>query len=241
MAEAGALLARVLKTLGERVLPGIKTQELETLARKLIEETGAKPAFLGYRPERSDNPYPHVLCVSVNDVIVHGQPSHYIIKDGDVVKLDLGLRHKGFCVDSAVTLGAGAISPATKKLIRVTAESLNRALAVARVGNTLGDIGHAIQSHVEKNNFEVVRSLTGHGIGKDLHEDPPVFNFGKKGAGIELEEGMALAIEPMVGAGSGTLKNLGDRGFATADGSLSAHIEHTVAITANGPRVLTQG
>jgi len=239
MAEAGKRLARVLVALKNEVKIGVATKELEEKSRKLIRESGSKPAFLGYRPAGSAKAYPYCLCVSINDVVVHGQPSEYVIREGDIVKLDLGLKHKGFYVDSAITIGIGKIDKVAEKLIQITREALSEGIKSAEIGKTTGDIGRAIERYAKKNGFSVVQSLTGHGIGKNLHEDPVIFNFGKSGEGIILEPGMVIAIEPMISTGSGKIRQCEDDSFATQDGSLSAHFEHTVAITISGPRILT--
>lgn len=240
MAEGGRMLAEVLKELKRATRAGVSTKFLDELAYKLIKDRGAEPAFLGYRPSWSNKPYPHSLCASLNDTVVHGLPSDYVIKSGDLVKLDLGLKYKGFYTDTATTVAVGNVLKDAKRLIRVTEESLYRGIAEARVGKTMGDIGAAIQKHVEKNKMSVVRSLTGHGIGHDLHEEPSVLNFGNAGRGQELEVGMVLAIEPMVALGASAIRQLKDDSFATKDGSLSAHFEHTVAITEKGPKILTK-
>ncbi len=240
MAEAGKRLANVLMALKGETRAGRATHELEAISLKLIKESGGEPAFLGYQPTGSRRAYPYSLCVSINSIVVHGQPSEYVIKNGDIVKLDLGLKLGGFYVDSAITVGVGNISTAAKKLIEVTRDALAKGIAAAKVGNTTGDIGYAIECCVKKNKFSVVESLTGHGIGKRLHEEPAVFNFGKPGEGVKLEAGMVIAIEPMVSIGSGKIKQFKDESFATHDGSISAHFEHTVAITPMGPRILTE-
>lgn len=239
MAEGGRRLAQVIGGLKKEVRAGVTTLFLDKLAMKLIKECGAEPAFLGYRPHGSLKPYPHTICASLNDVVVHGLPSDYVLKDGDVLKLDLGLKCGGFYVDSAVTVPVGSVSREAQKLIHVTREALDVGIAEARSGKAVGDIGHAIERFVAKNGFSVVRSLTGHGIGRELHEEPQVLNFGRKGTGEELMPGMVLAIEPMVAAGSGATKQLADESFVTADGSLAAHFEHTIAVTERGPRILT--
>ncbi|HUZ93087.1 MAG TPA: type I methionyl aminopeptidase [Candidatus Paceibacterota bacterium] len=240
MAEGGKRLARVLAALRKTVRPGITTKSLDALAETLIRGEGAEPAFLNYRPAGSRQAYPFALCASVNDTVVHGMPSEYVLRDGDLLKLDLGLRFKKFYLDSAVTVGVGSVSREAKKLMQVTEESLARAVKVAWPGKTTGDVGHAVESFVLKNKFSVVKTLVGHGIGRDLHEDPAVFNFGSPKSGEEIEAGMVLAIEPMVNAGSGGTKQARDDSFVTKDGSLSAHFEHTVAITEKGPRILTK-
>ncbi len=239
MADAGRRLAHILDMLKAEVKIGVRTMEIEEASMRLIKEAGAKPAFLGYRPAGSDVGYPYSICVSVNEVVVHGQPSEYVVKDGDVVKLDLGLKLKGWYVDSAITIGVGSISSEARKLITVTREALALGIKAARAGATTGDVGSVIERYVMSNKFGVVHSLIGHGIGKNLHEDPAVPNFGRPGEGVLLEPGMVIAIEPMVCVGSGKVKQLADEGFASSDGSLSAHFEHTVAITPTGPKILT--
>ncbi|HTY40194.1 MAG TPA: type I methionyl aminopeptidase, partial [Candidatus Paceibacterota bacterium] len=201
MTEAGKRLGAVLATLKKAVRPGITTKELDALAYQLITAPGDTPAFLGYQPDGAAVPYPATLCASVNDGVVHGLPGGRQLAEGDIVKLDLGLIHKGYYVDAAVTVPVGKISARTRKLVAVTEEALARAVKAARPGRTLGDIGHAVQEFVEANGFSVVRALTGHGIGKDLHEDPAVYNFGTPGTGERLRPGMTLALEPMVNAG----------------------------------------
>jgi len=240
MREAGKKLARVLDALKAEVKPGVKTLDLDTRARELIEAEGARPAFLGYQPSGAERPFPATVCISINETVVHGLPSDYVIKEGDLVKLDLGLIHRGFYSDAAVTVKAGEVSQKAAKLVWVTEEALKKGIAAAKIGSTLGDLGAVIGNFVKDNGFEVVKTLTGHGIGRDLHEDPYVFNFGRPGEGEELKEGMVLALEPMVTAGGARVRQLEDDSFVTADGSLAAHFEHTVAITKNGPEVLTR-
>mgnify|MGYP001579369290 FL=1 len=240
MAEAGKRLASILEISAKNICVGMKTMEIDEMSNKLIKEAGCEPAFLNYRPHGAKKSYPATACVSVNDTVVHGIPSDYIIKDGDLVKVDLGLRHKGFFVDSAVTGGAGEMNADKKKLIETTKKALELGIKEAWPGKTLGDIGFAIENFVKVGGFSVVDLLTGHGIGRDLHEEPHVYNFGCRGEGDILKLGMVIAIEPMVAAGKGKLKQLDDDSFATADGSLTAHFEHTVAITKNGPIVLTK-
>ncbi len=239
MAEGGKKLAAVLELLRKEIRIGIDTLALDRIARRAIESAGAKPAFLHYRPAGARKSYPFTLCASVNDVVVHGQPSDYVLKDGDIIKLDLGLKYKGFYLDAAITVPVGSVSREAKKLMEVTEQALDDAIAEARPGKTLGDIGYVIQKVVEKNKFSIADSLTGHGIGRALHEEPTVFNFGRRGEGEELVPGMVLAIEPMVATGQGAIKQLKDESYGTRDGSLAAHFEHTVAITEKGPRVLT--
>jgi methionyl aminopeptidase len=240
MAAGGAILAGVLRHLEAETAPGVPTIELDTLARKLIVGAGAKPAFLHYRPAGAHKAYPYTLCVSVNDVVVHGQPSVYKIREGDLVKLDLGLKYQGFYLDAAITVPVGDVGARARKLIQAAKDALAAGIKEAKAGHTLGDIGYAIQRVVEKQKFSVVDGLTGHGIGTALHEDPSVFNLGRKGQGEDLEVGMVLAIEPMVAIGASPIRQLLDESYGTADGSLAAHVEHTVAITAKGPRILTK-
>lgn len=240
MAEGGRRLGAVLQRLKSEVRPGVTTISLDRIAQKVIEGGGDKAAFLNYRPEGARKAYPYTLCASVNDVIVHGQPSNYVLREGDIIKLDLGLKHRGFYLDAAVTVGVGAISAEAKKLIAVTEESLYAGIKEAHVGKTLGDIGYAIERVARKNRFSVAEGLTGHFIGHALHEEPTVFNFGDRGTGMRLVRGMVLAIEPMLAIGSGDIVQLRDEGYGTADLTWAAHFEHTVAITDDGPMILTK-
>ncbi len=241
MAEGGRRLGVVLQKLRAEVRPGVTTLALDHAARALIEAGGDIPAFLNYRPAGARRAYPYTLCSSVNDVVVHGQPSAMrVLKEGDIVKLDLGLIHKKFYLDAAITVGAGKVSAEVKKLMAVTEESLYAGIKEAKPGRTLGDIGYAIERVVRKNKFSVADGLTGHGIGRALHEDPTVFNFGDRGIGMKLKPGMVLAIEPMVAIGGGEIIQLRDEGYGTADKTWAAHFEHTVAITEKGPMILTK-
>lgn len=240
MAKGGVILARVLQELKRETRVGVPTIDLDRVARKLVQEAGAKPAFLHYRPAGAKKAYPYTLCVSVNDVVVHGQPSVYKIREGDLVSLDLGLRYQGFYLDAAITVAVGDVGRRAEQLLTTTEEALALGIKAAKIGHTLGDIGAAVEKIVVKNKFSVVDGLTGHGIGESLHEDPTVFNVGRKGQGEKLTAGMVLAIEPMVAIGSGAIRQLLDESYGTADGSLAAHFEHTVAITAQGPRILTR-
>lgn len=242
MAEGGRRLAAVLALLRRETKPGVTTLELDRIARMKIEAGGDKPAFLHYRPAGARKAYPFTLCASVNDVVVHGQPSGYVLREGDILKLDLGLRHQGLYLDSAITVpvgGMGKVPKEVQRLILVTEESLALGIKEAKPGKRLGDIGYAIENIVLKNGFSVAEGLTGHGIGENMHEDPSVFNFGDRHTGMLLKEGMVIAIEPMVAIGGGDIVQLKDEGYGTVDRSWAAHFEHTIAITAKGPRILT--
>lgn len=237
--QAGKILAAVAKQITELAQPGVKLKYLDTVAKNMIEKAGGEPAFLNYRPYGAAQSYPCSICASVNDVVVHGVPTHYKLKSGDILKLDFGVRYQGYNADAAWTVPVGHISAKAQKLIDTTREALQRAIGVCQPGKTLGDIGYAIQSYVKSQGFSVIGGLTGHGVGKELHEDPVVFNEGRKGKGMKLEPGLVIAIEPMISAGSPKIIQLEDDSYATEDGSLSAHFEHTVTITKAGPEVLT--
>lgn len=233
MREGGKTLTRIMEKLKEKVRPGITTQELDRLAESLILKYG-KCSFKGYEG------FPACLCTSINEEIVHAVPSDRILKEGDIISLDLGIFYKGFHSDMAITLPVGKVKPEILRLIRVTKKTLKLAIKKVRPGNTFGDIGNTIQRYVESQGFNVIRDLCGHGIGKDLHEDPQILNFGKRRTGPELVEGMTFCIEPMVSMGDFKIKKSKDGyGFETADGSLSAHFEHTIVVTKNGCEVLT--
>jgi len=235
MRAANALVADVLAELASEVQPGVTTLDLDRLAEQRVRAAGAVPAFKGYRG------YPATLCASVNDEVVHGIPSaERRLNEGDIVSLDMGVLVDGYYGDSAVTVGVGRISEDARRLLQVTEQALYRGIEAARPGGRLSDIGHAIQAWVEEHGFSVVREFVGHGIGTRLHEEPQIPNYGQPGRGPRLSEGMVLAIEPMVNLGRAGVKVLPDGWTAvTKDGSLSAHFEHTVAITAEGPEILT--
>jgi len=242
MRKGGKILAKIIKELAKKVKPGITTKYLDEVAEGLVFKYKAKPTFKGF------NNYPAVLCTSINEEIVHAVPSSRVLKNGDLLKLDLGIRFSankagnGYCTDMAITLPIGKIDKKIKKLIEVTKKSLAIAIKQCKPGNHLGDIGWAIQKYVEKNGFNVVRDLVGHGIGRSVHEDPQILNYGSStGLGIKLEPGMVLALEPMVAMGNYKIEKTED-GFAfrTQDRSLSAHFEHTIAITKKGVKVLTK-
>jgi methionyl aminopeptidase len=237
MRRSGRVVREVLNHLREMVNPGISTMDLERAAEKKIKELGAKPAFKGYFD------YPCVLCTSINEEIVHGIPSEKrVLKAGDIVSIDCGVVMDGYYGDAAVTVAVDdSVSPEVQKLLEVTEASLYRGIAQARVGNSIGDVGAAVQEYVEASGFSVVREFVGHGIGTKLHEEPQIPNFGSRGHGARLREGMVLAIEPMVNFGQPGSRVLDDKWTAvTADGSLSAHFEHCVAVMRDGPVILTQ-
>ncbi len=236
MREGGRVVAQTLKVLSAAAVAGTTTLELDRIARAEIEKRGAKPAFLGYRG------FPGTLCVSLNSEVVHGIPSAARkISNGDLVSLDLGCIVGGFYADAAVTVAVGAIPAESRRLIEVTRESLAKGIAAMRSGGRLGDVSGAVQKHVEAAGFSVVREFVGHGIGRALHEEPAVPNFGREGTGMRLSPGLVLAIEPMVNMGGCEVETLADGWTAvTRDRSLSAHFEHTVALTEAGPEILTQ-
>ena len=239
MRRANVIVAEILAELRDKVAAGVTTLELDSLAEELTYKKKATPAFKGY--QMAGRVYPRSLCVSVNEEIVHGIPSGRVLKDGDIVGLDFGVIYEGFYGDSAVTVGVGAITEDARRLMQVTEQALYRGIEHLRDGKRLGDLSSAIQQMIEGAGFSVVRSFVGHGIGKRLHEDPPVPNYGEAERGIRLKEGMVLAIEPMVNAGSSEVKMKEDGWTAvTGDGSLSAHFEHSVAITQNGPYILSR-
>jgi methionyl aminopeptidase len=236
MRRSGRIVREVLEYLRGVVAPGLSTMDLERAAEKKIEEAGATPAFKGYYD------YPCVLCTSINQEIVHGIPSEKrVLKAGDIVSIDCGVVLDGYYGDAAITVPVVEVSPELKKLLEITEASLYRGIEAVRIGNTVGDVGASVQELVEANGFSVVREFVGHGIGTRLHEEPQVPNFGTRGQGARLREGMVLAIEPMVNCGKPGTKLLKDKWTAvTEDGSYSAHFEHCVAVTKNGPLILTQ-
>lgn len=235
MVEGGKILAKIMKELEKAVQPGITTKELDKLAEELILKSGGKCSFKGYEN------FPACLCTSINQEIVHVTPSDRILKEGDIISLDLGLFYKGFHTDMAITLPVGRVSPEVYRLIRVTKKALKRGLKKIRPGNTFGDIGNTIQRYVESQGFNVVRDLCGHGIGKEIHEEPKILNYGKRRTGPEIKEGMVFCLEPMITVGDWKLKKTTDSfGYETQDGSLSCHFEHTVAVTKNSYQILTE-
>ncbi|MBQ1231433.1 MAG: type I methionyl aminopeptidase [Clostridia bacterium] len=235
MKEACIISAGALQTVAKAVEPGVSTAELDRLAEEYIRSKGAVPNFKNYQG------YPATACISINNEVIHGIPSKQrILKEGDIVSVDLGAMYEGYHGDNAATFAVGDVSPEAKRLMDVTRESLYEGINAARPGGRIGDISHAVQSYVEANGFSVVRQFVGHGVGTKLHEDPEVPNFGKAGHGFRLMPGMTLAIEPMVNAGDYQVRVLKD-GWTTvtSDGSLSAHFEHTVVITEDGPKIMT--
>jgi len=232
--RSGRMARGLLEELQERVQPGVSTIELEKYIERRITQLGARPAFKGYRG------YPCCLCASVNSEVIHGIPSERSLEKGDILSLDLGVVLDGYYGDSAITVPVGEIPESTQRLLRVTQEALQLAIDKARLGNRLGEISATVQQYVEDNGYSVVREFVGHGIGRQLHEEPQIPNFGKPGHGPVLKQGMVLAIEPMVNAGGPAVRVLADNWTAvTADGALSAHFEHMVAVSRNGPDVLT--
>jgi len=234
MREGGKILAQIMEELKEKVKAGITTKELDRLAESLIFKYKVKPSFKGHEG------YPAALCTSINEEIVHVLPSKRILKEGDIISLDLGILYKGFHSDMAVTLAVGDIELETRRLLKATKKALKRGIKKARVGNTFGDVSNTIQRYVEDQGFNVVRELCGHGIGKELHEEPQILNYGKRKTGPEIKEGMCFCLEPMLTMGGYEIKRSKDGfGFETKDGSLSAHFEYTLTITKKGCQILT--
>jgi methionyl aminopeptidase len=234
MARAGEVVAETLALVGEHARPGVTTQELDDLADEFIRSRGGTPTFKGYRG------YPASICVSPNSMVVHGIPGPYTLREGDILSVDVGVTLDGFVADSAYTFPVGEISEDAERLLEGGQAALNAGIAQCRLGNRLSDISHAIQVATEQQGFSVVRSLVGHGVGRSMHEEPQIPNYGDPGRGPQLAEGMTFAIEPMITAGGpDVVLHDDDWSISTADGSLAAHFEHTVAITTEGPRILT--
>ena len=234
MAEAGRVLARCLNMLRAKTRAGVTTGDLDKAAEKFIRSQGGEPAFKGYRG------FPGSICASPNSMVVHGIPGNYKLNRGDILSIDVGVILDGWVADAAITVPVGNVTPVAKRLLGTTKAALFDAVEQCRPGNRLGDLGHAVQKRVEADGFSVVRSLVGHGIGRDMHEDPQIPNYGEPGTGEKLEEGMVLAVEPMVNVGNHPIRVAADNwSVYSQDGSLAAHFEHTVAITAEGPRILT--
>lgn len=234
MRRSGKITAKVLTDLMLAAKPGMSTAEIDALAEKGIRELGGEPTFKGYRG------YPASVCTSVNDRVVHGIPNGEVLREGDLLSIDLGTTLEGYVSDSAVTVPIGAVSPQARRLLDVTQECLMLGIEQMRIGNHVGDIGHAVQRHAEANGYGVVRVLVGHGVGTSMHEDPQVPNYGKRGTGAKMRPGLVLAVEPMITQGTHEVKILEDGWtVVTADGKLAAHFEHTIALTQDGPRILT--
>ena len=235
MAESCRIVAEVLEGIKEIIAPDVKTKEIDEFAESFIRSKGAKPAFKGYRG------YPSSVCVSINEQVVHGIPSSRKMRDGDIISLDIGVKYRGFFGDAALTLSVGNIGKEAERLMNVTEQSLQAGIEQAVAGNRISDISSSIQKHAESEGFSVVRTFVGHGIGRELHEEPQIPNYGRPGEGPEIRVGMTLAIEPMVNAGGWEVSILNDGWTAvTKDRKLSAHFEHTVAITTNGQEILTK-
>ena len=234
MAVAGAILVKTMNLLAGKIRPGVTTRELDEAAERFIRSQGAEPAFKGYRG------FPGSICTSPNSMIVHGIPGPYKLGRGDLISIDIGVIYDGWVADAARTFAVGPVTPIARKLLVTTEEALLVAVDYCRTGNRLGDVSHAIQEHVEAAGLSIVRTLVGHGIGRSMHEDPQIPNYGTPGTGVPLEDGMALAVEPMVTAGRHAVR-VGDDHWAiySQDGSLAAHFEFTIAITGDGPRILT--
>ena len=226
--------AQALKLAGELIRPGVSTAHVNKMVHEFIVSQGAKPTFLGY------GGFPAACCISINDEVIHGIPSDRIIREGDIVSVDVGAAINGYTGDNAATFAAGAVSEEARKIMEVTEQCLYKAIEAAQPGNRLGDVGYAVQSYAESFGFAVVRDFVGHGVGKKLHEEPEVPNYGTPGRGIRLMPGMTLAIEPMINVKGSAVKTLKNGTVLTASGSLSAHFEHTIAITADGPVILTK-
>lgn len=237
---AGKILAMVTEKVRQAIKIGVSLKDLDRLAKKLILEAGGEPAFLGYQPYGAEKPFSASICASLNEVVVHGIPTEYKLKSGDLLKLDFGVIYDGGIADGAFSVGVGKISKTASDLITVTRRTLLVGIKECRNGKTLGDIGWAINNYVTRHGFKVVKGLSGHGVGIELHEDPPVFNEGQKNTGMKLKPGMVLALEPMVSAGDPYLLQLPDDSYATRDKSLTAHFEHTVLITKEEPEILTK-
>lgn len=241
--EAGKRLGTILQALAKEVRPGVSVATLNDMAEKMMREGGDTPAFLDYKPYGAARPFPATLCVAVNDTVVHGIPTerNTVLQDGDIIGLDTGLIHEGYASDSGITVPVGNIDTKAQELLRVTKEALYVGIDAARVGNTVGDIGHAIEEFVRPYGYGIVRELCGHGIGKKVHEEPSIPNYGKAGKGVKLVEGMVIAIEPMLNEGhADVIFEDDDYTVRTADGSRSAHFEHTLIITKDGPEIFTE-
>ncbi len=239
MKSAGRILGGVLARLADESKEGVSLLELDALAQKLITENGGESSFLGYRPEGAAKPYPKTLCASLNNVIVHGVPTSRRLKSGDLLKLDLGVKFNGYHADAALTVAIGSVASEARRLLEITKKALMAAILAAKPGARLGDIGAAVEAVAKEAGFRVTQGLTGHGIGRRLHESPSVPNEGVSGTGMVLRPGMVLALEPMLNLGSAEIRQLADESYGTSDGNLSAHFEHTILITKGEAEVLT--
>ncbi len=237
--KSGKVLASILKDLSKEAKEGKSLHALDERARALCKEYGVRPAFLGYQPEGADHPYPAAVCLSLNEVVVHGTPSQRVLRNGDVLKIDMGVSYEGFITDAACTVAIGRVSPAARKLMAATKKALEKGIAAAKKGKHIGDIGYAVERVARGERMHVLKGLTGHGVGYELHEDPVILNYGTKGTGPEIKEGMVLAIEPMFSAGTEDIVQNRDESYSSADGSLTAHFEHTIAIRNGKTIVLT--
>lgn len=237
--ESGAILASVLRELSSMAKEGVSLNTLDARARMMASDADATPTFLGYKPDGAQRSFPAAICASLNDVVVHGVPNERVLKSGDVLKIDMGITYQGMITDSAVTVIVGSVPSHVRMLVDATAHALERAIEVSKEGNTLGDIGYVIAQTAQEAGVKVLKDLTGHGVGYELHEDPVIFNVGKRGESVTLKEGMVLAIEPMFALGSEHIIQRDDDSYAVQDGSVSAHFEHSIAITQEGPIVLT--
>jgi methionyl aminopeptidase len=235
MAAAGEVLVKTMQLLEAKIRPGVTTKQLDEAAEKFIRSQGCTPSFKGYHG------FPGSICASPNDMVVHGIPGDYKLKKGDIISIDIGVTKDGWVADAARTFAVGQVSPKAEKLLAVTKESLMLAVPQCKPGNTIGDVGHAIQHYVEEQGFSIIRTLVGHGVGRSMHEDPQVPNFGRAGSGIKLEPGMVIAVEPMVNIGTHQVYLDDSDGWSiySEDHSLAAHFEFTIAVTDAGPRVLT--
>lgn len=240
IAQGGAILAAIIRSCADRAKPGVSLLALEKIARKMCDDYGVRPAFLGYRPDGAEKPYPAALCLSVNDVVVHGVPTDRVLRRGDVLKIDMGVIYRGLYTDAATTVCLGPIAPSTRRLVASTRAALEAGIAAAQIGAMVGDIGYAIDRRARKDGFFVLRGLTGHGVGYELHEDPVIFNYGKRHTGPKLKRGMVIAIEPMLSISSPDIIQNSDESYSSADRSMAAHFEHTIAIMENGPVVMTR-
>lgn len=238
--ESGRILALILRELKDRAREGVTLAALDKHARIRAKEMKAYPTFLGYQPEGATKPYPAAICASLNDVVVHGVPNEYALKSGDLLSVDMGITYEGMITDAAFTVPIGKVGPKAKQLMAATRRALEEAIKIAKPGRTLGDIGWVVERQAGRDGFKVLRGLTGHGVGYELHEDPVIFNFGEKGSGMKLKEGMVLAIEPMLSLSTNDIVQNDDESYSSVDGSLTAHFEHTIVITSKGNEVLTR-